>query len=183
MAYDFSDLKKEFEQIREWLAKEFTGIRTGRATPALLDNISIDSYGSKSPIAHVAGVTVEDARTLRIAPWDKGQIKEIEKAMTVADLGVSVSVDDTGLRVSFPELTAERRSMLMKIVGEKVEQAKISVRKEREKVWNDIQNQCKESVISDDEKFLYKDKLQEMVDEAAKQLDEMEGKKEKEIME
>ncbi len=183
MSYDFSDFKKESEQIKEWLAKEFSGIRTGRATPTLLDNISIDSYGSKSPIAHVAGVATEDARTLRITPWDKGQIKEIEKAITAANLGVSVSTDDAGLRVSFPELTGERRAMLMKVVGEKIEKAKVSMRSEREKTWNDIQDRCKEDEISEDDKFREKDELQEIFDDVKKQLDEMGDKKEKEIME
>ncbi len=183
MTYDFSDLKKEIEQAREWLAKEFSGVRTGRATPTLLDNITIDSYGSKSQISHVAGVTTEDARTLRIAPWDKGQIKEIEKAITAANLGVSVSTDDAGLRVSFPELTGERRAMLMKVVGEKIEKAKVSMRGEREKTWNDIQDKCKEGEISEDEKFRDKEELQKLVDKGIQVLEEMEERKNKEIME
>lgn len=182
MSYDFSEFKEEIKNIEEWLAKEFSGIRTGRATPALFDNISIDSYGSKSPIAHVAGVTVEDARTLRISPWDKGHIKEIEKAITVADLGVSVSVDDTGLRVSFPELTSERREMLKKIVGEKLEQARVSIRKEREKVWNDIQDKNKKGEMSEDEKFHCKEELQKLVNEAGGKLEEAEDRKNKEMM-
>ena len=183
MTYDFSDLKKEIEQVKEWLTKEFSGVRTGRATPTLLDNITIDSYGSKSQIAHVAGITTEDARTLRIAPWDKGQIKEIEKAITAANLGVSVSTDDAGLRVSFPELTGERRAMLMKVVGEKIEKAKVSMRGEREKTWNDIQDKCKEGEISEDEKFRDKEELQKLVDKGIQVLEEMEERKNKEIME
>ena len=183
MTYDFSDLKKEIEQVKEWLAKEFSGIRTGRATPTLLDNITIDSYGSKSQIAHVAGVTTEDARTLRIAPWDKGQIKEIEKAITAANLGVSVSTDDAGLRVSFPELTGERRTMLTKVVAEKIEKAKVSIRSEREKTWNDIQDKCKDGEISEDEKFRDKEELQKLVDGSIQALEEMEERKNKEIME
>ena len=183
MTYDFSDFKKEVEQVKEWLAKEFSGVRTGRATPTLLDNISIDSYGSKTQIAHVAGITTEDARTLRVAPWDKGQIKEIEKAITAANLGVSVSTDDAGLRVSFPELTTERRTMLMKVVGEKIEKAKVSMRGEREKTWNDIQDKGKEGEISEDDKFRYKDELQKLVDGSIQVLEEMEERKNKEIME
>ena len=182
MSYDFSSLKKEIMDVEEWLIKEFLSIRTGQATPTLLDNISIDSYGTKSPIAHVASVTSENARTLRVTPWDKGQIKEIEKAITVANLGVSVSIDDSGLRVSFPELTAERRDMLKKIVGEKIEQAKISIRKEREKAWNDIQDKTKEGELSEDDKFRLKDDLQKTIDEAGDQLENNGKKKEREIM-
>ena len=183
MSYDFSSFKKEITDIKEWLAKEFSSIRTGQATPALLDNISIDSYGTKSQVAHVAGITSEDARTLRITPWDKGHIKEIEKAITVANLGVSVSVDDVGLRVSFPELTAERRDMLKKLVGEKIEDAKVSMRQAREKTWNDVQTQEKDGEISEDDKFRLKDELQKLVNETGNKLEEMGVKKEKEIME
>lgn len=183
MIYDFSDFKKEIEQIKEWLAKEFSGVRTGRATPTLLDNITIDLFGSKSQIAHVAGITSEDARTLRVSPWDKSQVKAIEKAITAANLGVSVSTDDNGLRVSFPELTTERRTMLMKVVGEKIEKAKVSMRGERERTWNDIQDKCKDGEISEDDKFKHKDELQELVDEVKNELEAMGDKKEKEIME
>lgn len=183
MAYDFSNFKKEGEQIKEWLSKEFSGIRTGRATPALLDNITIDLYGSKSQIAHIAGITTEDARTLRVSPWDKGQVKAIEKAITAANLGVSVATDESGLRVIFPELTRERRTLLMKIVGEKIEKAKVSMRGERENVLNDIQNKCKDGEISEDDKFKYKEELQDMIDTFKEELEGMGEKKEKEIME
>ncbi|MCK5027673.1 MAG: ribosome recycling factor [Candidatus Pacebacteria bacterium] len=181
MAYDFSILKKELKEVETWLAKEFTNIRTGRATPTLLDGIFIDSYGTKSQVSHVAGITTEDARTLRVAPWDKGHVKEIEKAIAVADLGVSVSVDDAGLRVSFPELTSERREMLGKIVGEKIEHAKVSMRQEREKAWSGIQTQEKNGEISEDEKFKFKDELQKVIDETNKTFEEMGDKKRAEI--
>jgi ribosome recycling factor len=183
MSYDFSNFKTELVSVKEWLSKEFSSIRTGQATPAIFDTVSIDSYGTKSPIAHVAGITSEGPRSLRISPWNKDQIKVIEKAITVANLGVSVSVDDTGLRVSFPELTTERREMLKKLTGEKLEHAKVSMRKEREKVWNDIQDKCKDGEISEDEKFRLKDELQKMVDETTKEFEAMGERKEKEIME
>lgn len=183
MAYDFSSFKKEVEGIHEWLAKEFTGIRTGRATPALLDTVSVESYGSRSPIAHVASITLEGARTLRVSPWDKQQIKEIEKAITAANLGISVASDDMGLRISFPELTSERRVILKKLAGEKLEQAKVSIRREREKIWTDIQDKCKDGELSEDEKFRLKDELQKLVDGGIAKLEEMNGKKDKEISE
>jgi ribosome recycling factor len=183
MAYDFSVFKQELEDVREWLAKEFSSIRTGRATPTLLDSVFVDSYGTKTPIAHVASVTTESARSLRITPWDKGQIKAIEKAIAAANLGVSASVDDTGLRVAFPELTSERRDILKKLLREKLEHAKVSMRQAREKVWNDIQKKEEEGELSEDEKFRLKDQLQKMVDEAGKTYDEMGEKKEVEINE
>lgn len=177
MVYDTLELKNELKEVESWLAKELSNIRTGRATPALLDGVFVDSYGTKSPVPHIASVTTEDARTLRVAPWDKGHIKEIEKAIAVADLGVSVSVDDTGLRVSFPELTVERREMMGKLVADKIENAKVSMRQAREKAWGDIQKQEQDGEITSDDKFTLKDELQKIVDETTKTFEVMEDKK------
>ena len=182
MAYDFSNLEKKLEQIKIWLGTEFSSIRTNRATPELLNSIKIDTYGAWSPLSYSAGITTEDACTLRITPWDKSQIKAIEKAIIAANLGVSISIDDMGLRVIFPKLTTERRIMLVKIVDQKIEKAKISIRGEREQIWNDMQNQCRDSIISEDEKFIYKDKLQKLVNEMNAELDKMGEKKKIEIM-
>lgn len=181
MTYNFSDLKQNVEGVQEWLSKEYLGIRTGRATPALLDGILVESYGSRLPINQIATVGVEDARTLRISPWDASQVKEIEKAIVDANLGISVSTDDLGSRVSFPELTAERRSVLVKLLKDKLEDARISLRSERDKVWGDIQKQQQDGEISEDEKFNYKEEMQKIIDEAGKKLDELATKKETEI--
>jgi ribosome recycling factor len=183
MAYDFSEFKKEVEGVHEWLVKEFTGIRTGRATPALFDNVAIESYGARTLIAHVASITTEGPRSLRISPWDKKHIKEIEKAITASDLGVSVATDDMGLRISFPELTSERRVLLKKLANEKLEHAKVSIRHERERVLNDIQEKCKEGELTEDDKFRLKDEVQKMVDTAIMKLEEVNVKKDKEISE
>lgn len=181
MNYNFKEFNKEIENIQQWLKRELSSIRTGQATPAILDNIKVDSHGSKMIISHVASITVENARTLRVTPWDKEMIKKIEKAMTVADLGISVIVDDLGLRIIFPELTTQRRVMLKKLLGEKLEKARVSIRSEREKIWNDIQAQEKDGNMSEDEKFTAKDDLQKLVDESIKKLDERFKKKEIEI--
>ena len=183
MAYNFSPFKEEIDKIEEWLKKEFSSIRTGQATPALLDSVSVDSFGSKSLISHVASVNTENARTLRIGPWDKSLIKEIEKAITAANLGVSVSVDDAGIRVHFPELTVERREILKKTLKEKLEKSKVSVRAEREGVVNDLQAQEKEGEMSEDEKFRYRDELQKLVDDAISKFETYADKKEVEISE
>jgi len=180
--YDFSQIKTRLDEIKEWLKKELSSVHTGRATPALLDNIMIDSYGIKTAIPHVAAVSVEDARTLRVAPWDKGQIKDIESAITKADLGISASSDDSGIRVFFPELTAERRTTLTKVVKEKLEEARISIRKERDEVWSDIQGKEKAGDMSEDDKFRGKDDLQKIVDEVNKNLEEVAEKKERELL-
>ncbi len=181
MAYNFGDLKQNVEVVKEWLGKEYLGIRTGRATPVLLDGILVESYGSKLPINQIATIGVEDARTLRISPWDASQVKEIEKAIVSANLGISVATDDLGSRVSFPELTAERRGVLIKLLKDKLEDARISLRSERDKVWGDIQKQERDGEISEDEKFNYKEEMQKIIDEAGKKLEALAAKKEEEI--
>jgi len=181
MAYNFSNLKNKLADVKNWLSGEYAGLRTGRATPLLLDSIFIDSFGTKTPLKHIAAITSEDARTLRIAPWDKSQIGPIEKAIAEANLGVSTVPDDSGVRVIFPDLTAERRTALIKIAGEKLEEAKVSIRKEREKTWNDILAEEKEGGLSEDEKFRLKDELQKIVDAGIEELEVMTKHKEEEI--
>ncbi len=182
MAYNFSPFKESLKAVEEHLKKEFTGIRTGRATPTLLDGIQVESYGARMPINQVANVMTEDARTLRITPWDMSVVKEIEKAITEANLGVSVGSDDKGVRVSFPELSGERRDSLIKIAKERLEDAKVTVRREREKVQSEIEAQEKAGEMSEDDKFKAKSEMQKFVEEANKALLETFEKKEKEIM-
>ena len=181
MTYDFSSLNKKITDTEEWLKKEFQGIRTGRATPALLDSVQVDSYGSRVPLNQVGSVSVEDARTLRVVPWNQEQIKDIEKAVTDANLGVGIFSDEKGVRVSFPELTSERRQSLIKLSKDKLEEARISLRNERDVVWSDIQRKEKDGEISEDDKFRYKDEMQKLIDEGNKVLEELGDKKEKEI--
>ncbi|KND47854.1 MAG: ribosome recycling factor [Parcubacteria bacterium C7867-006] len=183
MAYNLPQFKQSLKDVEEWLKKEFTGIRTGRATPAILDGVKVDAYGTEMPINQVANISVEDARMLRITPWDASQVKAIEKAIMVSDLGLSVSVDDKGLRVNFPELTSDRRAALIKIAKQKLEDARVTVRTEREKAIKDIDGQEKEKKISEDEKFRMKADLQKVLDDVISILDELFAKKEKEITE
>ncbi len=182
MNYDFTLLKNKLTEIEEWLSREFSAIHTGRAIPALLDGVMVDSYGAKTAINHVAAVTTEDPRTLRVNPWDKSQVKDIEKAINEANLGVSVASDEQGLRVFFPELTTERRQSFVKIAKEKLEDARISLRKEREDVWSDIQKKEKDGELSEDDKFRFKEELQKLIDEANNKLEQMTENKEQEVM-
>lgn len=183
MAYNFSPLKQKISDTEEWLRKEFSMIRTGRATPVILDSVKVDSYGSKMPINQIGNIHVEDPKTLRVTPWDLNLIKNIEQAIKESNLGLSVTVDGRGLRVIFPELTSERRQSLVKIMKQKLEEARITLRVERERVWDDIQNQEKKGTVGEDDKFRYKDEMQKIIDEANKVLEEMGDKKEKEIIE
>ncbi|MCR4334205.1 MAG: ribosome recycling factor [Patescibacteria group bacterium] len=180
--YDFSKFKQKIKEIEEWLKKEFSGIRTGRANPSLLDGIFVESYGSKTPINQVANVSVEDSRSIRITPWDSSMSKEIERAIGMANLGVAVALDDKGVRVSFPELTAERREQIVKIAKERLEQAKVSIRIQRDTVVRDIQMKEKEKDMGKDDALRFKNELQKNVDGANKMLEELFAKKEKEIL-
>lgn len=180
--YNFSSFKIKLGEVEEWLGREYLGIRTGKASPAVLDSVMVDSYGTKTPLKHIAAIGIEDARTIRVTPWDKGQLSAIQTSIDMANLGLSVAPDSSGLRVIFPALTEERRKMLIKIMGDKLEDARISVRQEREKVWANIQAEEKVSKLSEDEKFKAKDELQKMIDEINKKLDELAKKKETEIM-
>lgn len=181
MVYNFKNLKEELVNIENWLIKEFSSLRTGIVTVTLLDNVKVDNYGSLTPVSQMANVVVEDAKTLRINPWDASQVKGIEKALLEADLGVAVSVDGKGIRLSFPDLTGERRESLVKMAKNKLEQAKVSVKGERERVWNDIQELEKKGEISQDDKFAYKEEMQKIVDEKNEYFLTLFVKKEKEI--
>jgi ribosome recycling factor len=182
MAYDFNQLKKHLALTEEWFKKELQQIRTGQASPAILDGVKVEVYGAPLSMKEVASVLIEGARTLRITPWDASQTKEIEKAITVANIGVSVTVDDQGLRVIFPELTAERRTDIVRHGKEKLEDAKKQVRQHRDAVIKDLQSKEKEGGIGDDEVFRIKKEIQKMIDDVNKKLDEMFAKKEKEIL-
>ena len=181
MAYNFKPFEAKIKEITERLSRELAGVRTGRATPAILDVVTVESYGTRMTIAQVANITVEDARTLRIIPWDANNAKEIEKAITQANLGLSVGADEKGVRVSFPELTSERRVQLVKLAKEKVEESRAQLRGARDDVWSDIQTQEKEKKMSEDDKFRAKDEMQKKVDAANEQFDLMFARKEKEM--
>ena len=183
MSYNFSSLKQNIKETEEWLKRELSTIRTGRATPAILDGVKVEAYGSEMGVTGVASVSVEDARSLRVTPWDASLVKAVEKGIIVADLGLSVSVDDKGVRVTFPELTSDRRVALVKIAKQKLEDARITLRNDREKVIKDIDKQTKEGKMSEDERFRIKVELQKMLDDAMRVLEEAFMKKEKEISE
>ena len=181
MPYDFKPLKEKMKHTLEWLTKEFSSIRTGRATPTILDVVQVESYGAKMGVQQLASVSVEDARSLRISPYDPTQIKNIEKAIVQSNLGLSVAVDDKGIRVMFPELTAERRQGYLKVAKERLEEARKKIRGIRDDVWKDIVEQERAKKIREDEKFRLKDEMQKAVDEVSKSFDGLFERKEKEI--
>lgn len=182
MTYDFSNLKKRGEEIKEWFKNETTSLRTGRANPALVENIMVESYGSRTPLKHIASISTEDARTLRISPWDVSSIKSIETAISVSNLGAQPIADGQSVRISLPDLTDERRKLLVKNLSAKLEDSRISLRQERDKIWKDIQEKEKNGEISEDEKFRFKDELQKTVDNISAALEDIAKIKEREII-
>ena len=182
MAYDFNPFKKQLAGAEDWLKKEFSQIRTGQASPQILDGVKVEVYGAPMSLKELASVTIEGARTLRIVPWDKSQSKDIERAITVANLGLSVVVDDQGLRINFPELTADRRKDIAKTAKDRLEEAKKQVRGHRDSIIKDLQNKEKDGGYGKDEIFRLKNETQKLVDDTNKKLDDHYSKKEKEIL-
>lgn len=182
MPYNFSAFKSDLKKVEEFLSKEYSQLNVGRASPMVLDGVQVESYGSLGPLKNVASISIEDPKTLRIAPWDKAMIKPIEKAVAASNLGLSVATDDSGVRITFPQLTTESRERLVKVLKEKLEESRITVRRERERVWDDVQSQEKAGTLTEDDKFRAKDELQKVIDEANKNLEGIFEKKEKEVM-
>lgn len=168
-------------EAQEWLKREYAAIRTGQATPGLLDGIKVESYGSLMPVNQVANVGTEDARTLRVAPWDVGMVSALEQAIRDADLGVSVSTDSAGLRVVFPELTSERREQLLRLAKSKLEDARITLRGIRDDAMKEIDKAEKAGDLSEDEKFDRKENVQNAIDAGNKALEALFTKKESEL--
>ncbi len=182
MSYDFGGFKKTSEATLDWLRREYLGLRTGQATPTILDSVMVESYGSKVPVKQVASITTSGPKSLLIAPWDKAVAAEIDKSIREANLGLSVATDSQGIRVSFPDLTAERRNILTKTLKEKLEEARIKIRVEREKILSGLDKKEKDGTLNKDDKFRLRNELQKLVDDANKKLEELSTKKEKEIL-
>jgi len=178
MSYNFSNFKADLKKVEDFLSKGYSELNIGRASPMVLDSVSVESYGQKQPIKNVASVAIEDPKTLRINPWDKSVIKEIEKAIMIADLGLSTAVDESGIRVIFPQLTGETRQKLVKILKDKLEDARISVRKVRQ----DEMDLLQKAELNEDEMKRAKEDIQKLVDETNKNLEALFSKKEGEVL-
>lgn len=174
--------KPDFEKAVEFFREDLNQLRTGRATTALVENILVDYYGTKSLLKQVASISIPEARTITISPWDKGSLVNIEAAIRESQLNLNPNNDGQVIRINIPALTEERRKELVKILNQKTEEAKISIRKIREDIWNEIQELEKSGKIGEDDKFIGKDKLQEVIDEYNEKIEEIRKKKEGEIM-
>jgi ribosome recycling factor len=172
-------MAKSLESLRTELAK----IRTGRAHPSLLEHVHVDYYGSNVPIGQAASVTVEDARTLAVTPWDKNMVQPIEKAIMTSDLGLNPTTAGTTIRIPLPPLTEERRIALGKIVHHEGENAKIAIRNIRRDANHSLKELLKSKDISEDQDHRAEQDIQQLTDTNVKQVDEIVAVKEQELLE
>lgn len=177
-----ADFKQKLEKILVHLKEEIASLRTGRASPALVEDIEVDYYGAKTPLKALASISSPEPRQVVIQPWDKGAIQPIEKAIQASSLGLNPVTDRDTIRLQIPQLTEERRKELVKMLGRNLEDARIGIRKEREDALREIDHREKAKEISEDQKFREKAEAQKQVDEVNKKLDEIGAQKEKEIM-
>lgn len=180
---DFNNFKKAGEEAFDWLKKEYAGIRTGQANPSILDGVLVEAYGSKMPVNQVSSIVASGPKALLVTPWDTSVSSSIDRAIREANLGVSVAMNSQGIVVSFPDLTSDRRALLIKTIKEKLEEARIRIRSEREKAIGELDRGEKDGSLSKDDKFRLKNELQKLVDAANSKLEEFAERKEKEISE
>lgn len=176
------ELKQKLEKIIAHLHTVLSEIRTGRATPALVENISVESYGTLAPLKSVASISIPEARQILIKPWDTSMLPALQKAIQASHIGLNPIVDRDSIRLSIPPLTEERRRELVKIMKQRLEEARIAVRKTREEEMKSIDRREKEGEISESEKSRLRDTAQKTIDEYNKKIDSMGQEKEKEIM-
>ena len=164
------------------LEENFSEVRAGRANPAILNKVKVDYYGVPTPINQVAGVSVPEARLIVIQPWDASVLKDIEKAIVAADIGLNPNNDGKVIRLAFPELTEERRKDLVKDIKKMAEESKVSVRAIRRDGIDEAKSLQKESLLTEDEEKKAEEQIQKLTDKKIAEIDAMLEKKEKEIM-
>ncbi|OLD57405.1 MAG: ribosome recycling factor [Armatimonadetes bacterium 13_1_40CM_3_65_7] len=178
-----NDAKVHMQKTIDATKREFGGIRTGRATPALLERITVDYYGAQTPVNQVATVTAPDPRLLVIQPWDKRMIKEVERAIQKSELGLTPSTDGTVIRLSIPGLTEERRRELVKVVRKHAEEGRVAIRNIRRDHKDKLEQLEKGGKISEDDSRRAVDELQKLTDRYIKEIESLLSAKEAEIME
>lgn len=174
--------KDEFAKVIEHFKKEISSLRTGRANPNMLDGVMVDAYGAKTPLNGVATINVPDAQSITVAPWDKSIIKDIEKAIVNANLGVGVVNEGAQIRITVPKMTEENRIALVKKLNEKMEEGRIKNRKIRDEIKESIEEAFNKKEVTEDDKFKF---IKELDEEVGGKNDELKGirdNKEKDIM-
>lgn len=179
---EIKSIEQKTEKIIEYFKKELSSLRVGRATPSLVENITVNYYNTRTPLIQLASISTPEPKLIVIQPWDKQALKEIEKAIQESDLGINPVVDGALIRLVIPAMTEERRLEINKIVRQKGEEAKLKIRGLREEVIKDLKSQKNNSQISEDEFYQSEEALQKIVDQANEKVKEIIEEKEKEVM-
>ena len=179
---NLQELEGRMTKSIDVFSQNLSEVRAGRANPAILNKISVEYYGMPTPINQVAGISVPEARTIVIQPWDASVLKAIEKAILASDIGLNPNNDGKVIRLNFPELTADRRKELVKDIRKMAEEAKVSIRSIRRDGMDEVKDEQKKSEITEDQKADFEDKIQKLTDKYVAEIDKMLENKEKEIM-
>ena len=174
--------KPEFDRVIDHLRSELSSLRTGRANAAILDNVKVEAYGAMMDLKGVGSISVPDAKTITIDPWDKSLLHAIEQAIQKSDVGINPVNDGKLIRLTMPQMTEDSRKQLVKIMKEKVEEARVAFRKIREAVRDEIASQEASRMINEDERFKLQDDLEKFVKDMNGEVDQVATKKEEEIM-
>jgi ribosome recycling factor len=177
------DTESRMKKAVEATSKEFATIRAGRASPAMLEGIQVEYYGSRLPINQLATISIPEPRMILIQPWDKNAIKDIEKAISQSDLGFNVLGDKNVIRLILPELTEERRKELVKVVRKMAEEGRVAVRNVRRDAMESLKKMEKDGDISEDDSRRYQNEVQKLTDKYVDQINELLENKEKELLE
>lgn len=178
-----AESKEQMQKTLSSLEKKLQRLRTGRANPSLLDSIEVDYYGSITPISQMSNISIEDARTLSIVPWEKDQVQSIEKAIQSSDIGLQPATSGDVIRVIIPELTEETRKDLIKVAKSEAENSKVSIRNQRRDANGMLKEFCNEKEISQDDLRRGEEIIQKLTDEFIEKIDVLLDKKEKDLLE
>ncbi len=174
--------KQKLDECIAYFKNDIATLRTGRATPALVEHITVEAYGARTPLVHMASITAPDPRTIIIQPWDKALLKEVEKGIATSDLNIMPIIDGVLIRISLPQLTEENRKNLVKLLHQKAEACKVTLRQQREKTKSDIAKAEEEGSLSEDQKFKGQKQLDDMIKDYNDMVHAVAAEKEKEIM-
>ncbi len=182
MATPIDFAKPQFQQVVEHFEKELKGMRTGRASSSTVEDVKVEAYGSMMELKGLASISIPDAKTIQIEPWDKNVVKDIEKALINASLGMSPNVVGTIIRLVMPPMTEQNRKEMVKVVNQKGEMARIGIRNVREEVRDAISKQEEDKIITEDEKFRLFEQLDAVVKDMNQQIETIVKDKEEEVM-
>lgn len=177
-----ADLKQRAEKILTDFRAEISSLRTGRATPALVEDLAVEAYGVKQPLKTLAAISTPDPRQIAIQPWDKSMLQAIEKAIQSSPLGLAPIADKDLIRLSLPQLTEDRKKDLVRVLKEKLEHSRIHVRQIRDDAMKDIEYRARAKELSEDQKFREKQEVEKTIGEYNKRIEETADAKEREIM-